>query len=294
MRIRTKVIIIFCLLSMIPMAILGWLAYKRSVNLLEERIGTMNSTNSLLMLGIAYNIVGQRIFRGGFYLSKLDAMQDVNDEELDNVLNEVLRKYRELDTVYIDLFVLNAQGKVVASATPRWLGKSLKKEDLFKEVMNKEIYIGEIYIDEVSQEWLYSVALPIMSISEPDKVLGAVCMNWSPAKLFKGLWFSRSGKERTENRLFVFDRNGFLILSQSPEMNFKTNMLDFELTSVRNVLDGKMGYEIEEDEQGIKSLIGYSSASNFSSFKTDSNPLFKLRWHIINYGYPVDTIRHNI
>lgn len=268
MRIRTKLILILLVLSLVPLAAISMIAYQSG-----ERVIKKN-------LGLSYQQIAQEtiekvdrtlyeVYHNVRAWAELDLMQEVITGDLDGKISSLLMGLSQQYGFYSSIQVLDRKGEVVASSKPEWIGRDLKQQDFYKTAMGGKPDVKDVHWDAMDRTWVVTFSFPIRANFAEDEMIGVLFAGWKADELFNVTQLdSEKGAVRRLNRVILMRSDGLVI--SAPEFDkgdlYKRNLIQAGLGSARLAGQGKEGYSVEADEQNQKFLIGYGHSRGYRDF----------------------------
>ena len=180
MRIRTKFIIIFLILSLTPLAIVGVIAYQNGKKTIEENLG-----ESYLQ---AAHVITERIDRSLYEVynniqtwAELDITQEIITDDVDGKISTFLIDLGREYGYFSYINALNIQGEVVASSNLELIGRNFKfkLENFYKNSNGGKAYMEDAYLDEISKHWVVSFFFTVKAKFDIDKIIGFLFSAWN-------------------------------------------------------------------------------------------------------------------
>lgn len=271
MKIKTKAIIIFLLLSIIPLFIIGVIAYKSG----EVAIIKILGLNFRQLAHFTMTKVDQRlydVYRNVQFWSDLDVMRDViiddSNGKISSFLNILSKGFRD----FLRIDVLNKEGLVVASTDRKLIRRSFGSERSFKEAIKGHPYTEDAHRDSITGEWIATFSFPIKdNKSNMDKeILGVFCARWRISELTDVTRLNNvKDLKMCRTHLEVMRKDGLILSAPKFEEKdiFNRNLLNEGLLSAQLASSGKSGFVVETDEHGRKAIIGYDYSRGYKDFK---------------------------
>lgn len=268
MRIRTKTIIIFLILSLAPIAIIGTLAYQNGREALKESLGKsfqMRAEETIEM--VDQNLY--EVYQNVQTWAELDILQDVITGDIDSKISTFLMGLNREYGYFSHLYALNNQGEVVASSNTELIGRNFKfkLDDYYKNSVNGKAYLEDAYSDEILNTWIVSFYFPIKSKFDNGKVIGLLFAGWKVKELSKLIQSSEHKVYHDVHLILI--RSDTLVLYESEFGNETMSKLSLGKSGLRSALlagQTKEGYLVETDEHNKEYLIGYHYSTGHRDF----------------------------
>ncbi|HKI83610.1 MAG TPA: HAMP domain-containing protein, partial [Candidatus Krumholzibacteria bacterium] len=271
MRIRTKFLMIFWALSLVPLFALGLLGYLKGEELIRQHLGSLFQQKA----EVATRDIDRELFtlfqttQGWSSLQILQegvVIQDV-DGKIQTFLYARGREFPGL----VSAVVTEPSGKYIAGFD-RHAKTSLDIQEIEKSVKNGKPEAEDIHWDPGLKEAIVTFYSPIPDIYPPHKPIGVLRCEWSLADIFSTVQkrfreMAKSGR----SDLLIIRRDG-LLLSAPPDLEYKpfqTNMVKVGFKAAKQATEaapGASGYTAEHFPGGKDYLAGYSSEIGYRRF----------------------------
>ena len=252
MKIVDKISLSFIVMSLVLITVAGSVFYSISRNSLEEEIFTNLKTTAKSRaneIEAFLNMQKERVMQ----LSQsiiLNSFLRTNKQSLDyiNKFNMAIIRLKRTKRVSKDIqeiFVLNANGKTVASSDRNRIGIDRSSNSYFLEAKAGS-YIKDAYLSKTTGEKSIAVSAPITDI-ETKKLLGVLCARFD-MRIINKIITDRTGLGNT-GEIYLVNRHGFMI---TPSRFIKDTFLKLKVDteSTRKCLDDfkKFGVKTHEHE----------------------------------------------
>ncbi|MDS1029815.1 methyl-accepting chemotaxis protein [Bacillota bacterium LX-D] len=177
--------------------------------------------------------------------------------------NELLQHLIEIYEVYLDLYVLDNEGKIVAAGTRRELiGKDMSDENWFKEAKAaNSISVSDLYYSTVENRHTIAYTCPIRG--EHGKVLGYFSTRFNWDYIYDIIDSARIGKN---GNIFIINKQGYLIASRSRKGILSDSL--GHLHAAQRAMKGETyGYLFEKDRMGNVVIYGYAHTRGYNAYK---------------------------
>ncbi|MCX7694807.1 MAG: methyl-accepting chemotaxis protein [Caloramator sp.] len=271
---RLKLILILCLISILPMLIVGTMLNKKSIditkndafkNLENMQSYTSNNLSKTInqYMNIAYILTTNDIIKNYTY-----TLQTQPNDDMQNYLNNTMTSYLNNLNGLNAVLITNKDGKVIAQPNTTTGLKSLKEADLsnyefFKNVKHQtKPIISTAILDNNFTQPSVVISAPIKSIY--GDFAGALIFSVDLQKLSSR--YIEEVKLGKNGYLFVLQKDGTTIVHPDKKEIMNKNISSTEYG--KKILNNKNG-EIEFDFNGEK-YIGYFSTNDFLGWKFSS------------------------
>ena len=267
MRIRTKALLIFSILSLVPLAVIGVIAYKNGEETIKESLGVSFQQ-------IAHETIDKvdrslyEVYHNVQTWAGLDLMQEVITGDVDGKISSFLIGLNKEYGSFSSLDALNRDGELVASSDPAMIGKTLAQEAPYLGAVRGRAYVSDVQFDAMGQTWVATFAFPIEAKFEEHRLIGVLVAKWKADELFSMTQLRKTGTEPYQARVLLMRSDGLLIAAPAHEQAqvFVRNVLDVGLVAAQGGSRGETGYLVERDERGTMALIGYDYSKGYRDF----------------------------
>ncbi|MCX5700515.1 MAG: methyl-accepting chemotaxis protein [Candidatus Omnitrophica bacterium] len=213
--IKTKLVTFFLLISLLPLVVVGTISYFASRRALEnEFLKKADAISSAKEEAITrYLRTKEKVTKGfasDFFvrntLEKIVA-GGVGNQRLDDELSNYIKVDKEpVDPDIENTFVLNMEGKIVASTDKSAIGQD-KSQDLYFIHGKVGTYIKDAYVSSTGKDSI-AVAVPVRSKTS-GKTIGVLANRYTTTELNKILG-DHTGMGNT-GETYIVNRDGFMI-----------------------------------------------------------------------------------
>ena len=279
----TKLLIICVTLGVLPLALVGWVSFKKSWDgLLRSNGEGLQVTAETMALRVNRNLADcskdAQLF--AYHPSALAASGDVS-----NMLN----RFVQIAGLYDLLVVADADGKILAANTMNYkgeslqtsglLGRSVKGEEWFEKCLNASLdksgsYNGDLVEDklvaEVTQDrgLALNFSAPVLDATGKtvrvlscrasfQRLVGAVCDRTTAMALDHGNHLT----------VQVISKDGIVLSDPNAQAVLKFNLAQSGLKAAQQAVAGHSGYSLEENTRTHKlQMNGYARSKSFGNF----------------------------
>lgn len=266
MKLRTKLILLLLILTMLPLSLLAWLSYQNSKDALKDTIG-----NELISVtqGTMYNIEQEllELYKNVRSWAYSEIMQEVLTDDADGRITSVLSGFKRNYMVYAGIYCFNQKGEIIASSNPDVIGKSYPDNPRFKGAMAGKTIIHDLKFSDLSQAYTVDFAVPITDAYDSTNTIGVLLAELNQKQLDDIIRFSK-GPQIPSSHALLINREGFIIAGSVNERSpLSENILNGN-QDVRHLVSlNKTGYTIGMYEKREWFLYGYAPQKGFGSFK---------------------------
>lgn len=280
LSIQKKLIVLFLLVSLLPMLTAAAIAYTNGGAALKESIGTklqMSAVQTLdkidrLLFFSKENIKGWAV---------MEVMQDIVADDTDGRITDTLMKLRKSHGIYSGIFGVNLKGIVVAASEPAFIGVDVSGSPWFRETMEtRALRIGDMEEDELIEDISVSFTTPIVSSNDYSEVIGILSSRLNRDELVEAtnsIQVNKTGQSPSGFAVMINKKGeiisgpDFLLNKENTKENsdqlIPKNLPHISSEPMRLATQGKHGYLILNDQNGIESLVSYAGSQGYRDFE---------------------------
>ena len=230
---RTKLITSFLLLTIAPLAILGWQAYATTHDILEEQIKAEILRSSLSTSAEFQEFLDSQFATIRYQARAIEFVEYMSlplsqreGSEAESRVYDKLKTFRKNKPAYIKSYaLLDSKGIDVLDTNKSRIGTSFAEQDFFAKVIaNRSPYASGLILSPKGDSNIY-VAAPIRSKS--GELLGVYLVTYSPniiQVILDGMLRTQRLAPPTTEFTYLIDGNNYFVLGHSTRINllFKT------------------------------------------------------------------------
>lgn len=279
--IQTKLITLFLLLSLSPLAIVAVIAYYNGQEALRHGIGENFEALAFdAMDKVDRSLWSMKQDIKGW--AAIEAMQDVLADDPDGRITGILSLLKEEYGIYSEIFCINSKGVIVAASSGRYIGKDVSQESWFSDTIIEPgaVSIGDLEYDELIGDDTVSFSTPVMAVFDEEVVVGLISSRIARRALFEttqDVQEFREGQGRSSTAVLI-NGNGMVIsgLEAAPDevkgvvakdIVFKKNLVSSGFRSAQKAVQGERGFLEETGVSGGDLLVGYASSMGYRDFE---------------------------
>jgi len=268
MKIRTKITLFSLILSLVPLSILGIIAYQNGESALKKNLGeTFQLVAQQAIDKVDRNLY--EVYRNVNTWSELSIMEELITGDVDGKISLFLIGLHQEYGYFSSLNAMNRQGLVVASSHPEFIGRDVSGDGFFQRAIQGRIKIEDLFFDEVSGEWVISFSFPVRAKFQNDEVIGVLSARWN-AKELASLTQVVPDKinDEVHARIFLIQDDGLVISGPPAESHhlFRDNWIRDNSNLGLQIRQQRDGYLVEIDEGDQEALIGYAFSKGYRDF----------------------------
>ncbi len=262
---RTKMLLGGILLVMIPMGILGSLAYFRAMEAVQNEAAGKSLHIAQRLADMTQTVMEEEVklvrslTADGRLIAALDAFAKGEKEQFGKGLSGFMADFGRMNEMwsgqYEVIFVTDASGKVLAdNAGGGYVGMDLSGRRYYKEVREKGVSVGDVVLSKKTKGPLAAVAAGVTSF---DGVLtGMVAMMMKADFLADKISGTRLGNTGYG---WMINETGLLVAHPNPDNLLTLNLatLDGMQTTTDHMLAGETGVNAYVFK-GTKKICGYA------------------------------------
>lgn len=176
-----------------------------------------------------------------------------------------LKNIVDIYEVYLDLYILDNMGTIVAAAVNKdSIGKNMKMREWFIAAQkDNKISASELYISDTANQPTVAYTTPIII---DNKIAGYFSSRFNWNYIYD---IVDSAKIGTSAEIYVINKEGYIIATRDHTDVLKTNIKSW--SAVQKVLSGeKYGYYIENNRRGNSKVFGYAHSQGYNAYKGKS------------------------
>ncbi len=284
--VKTKLLISFLALGLIPMAVVGFLSFDKSKDALIHSSGGMLSTVAADLLDKLDRNLYERYGDVQAFAFNPKAMGTSHE------VSEAADFFMAAYGIYDLMIVADLEGNIVATNTKSFdgrsintsslVGKKVKGEEWFEKIADGRIKQGETYYSDVQQNRMVAdvygtrglsmiFAAPIYN--EFGELVRVWC-NFASRDRLIGDMVTKERKLLAEEGLTtieiqILNKSGLLIDDYDPKAILASvNLIKIGLASAKEALSGKSGFIVEEHKRRqVEQINGYAASKGALGFE---------------------------
>jgi len=284
--VKTKLLLSFLALGLIPMALVGYIAFEKSKDALIHSSGEMLTTVAADLLDKIDRNLFERYGDVQAFAFNPKAMGSVQE------VSEAADFFMAAYGIYDLMVVADLDGNIVATNTKSFdgnsidtgslLGESVKGEEWFEQIAAGRIGKGDTYYSDVRQNKMVADVYNTRGLS---MTFAAPIYNKS-GELVR-VWCNFASRDRiigdmikderellaeegyTTIEIQILNKSGLLIDDYDPTAILASvNLVKIGLISAKEALAGKSGFVVEEHKRRqINQINGYAASKGVPGFK---------------------------
>lgn len=179
-----------------------------------------------------------------------------------SVANDLLKKLVDIYEVYLDLYVLDTEGTIVAAGVHHELiGKDMSDRDWFKEAKAvNTISVSDLYYSTV--ENLHTVAYTCPIRSDDEAIIGYFSTRFNWQYIYDIIDTARIGQN---GDIFIINKHGYVIACRNRKGILEDNLK--HLNAAQRAMKGETyGYVFEKDPSGSAKIYGYAHTRGYNAY----------------------------
>ena len=175
----------------------------------------------------------------------------------------LLRNLVDIYEVYIDLFVLDTEGKIIAAGLRKQLiGTDVSHKNWFIEAKKENsISVSDLYLSSLDN--LYTVAYTCPVRSKEGKILGYFSTRFNWDFIYDIIDSSKVGEK---GDIWIINKEGFVIACRDRKGILVDNIKNIK--AAQNAINNeKYGYILENDSYGNSNIYGYAHTRGYNAYK---------------------------
>lgn len=245
----------FVSIAIVPLAIISIIGYQNAQNSMKHTTysNLLNSTELIEQVIVGYFDTEIHTVKAASADKTLrTGLLNPNKTNID-LMNSYVDELALTDDENTEIFIIDAEGKVIASSDRTHIGADKSNDQYFLGPQRGE-YIKEPYLSDTTGKIQFVASYPIYSTNSND-IIGIICTRVNIDRLNDIL--HNAGKRLGESAdVFILDENSKILTSpiQNPEMQFQEMKNKDSMRKYRT--DGEF-VGVIDDENGEKQLVSY-------------------------------------
>jgi len=244
---------------------------KESTKIIENIQSKANEIMAVRTADVAYDTI-DKIDRNLFErncdaqawagFDKVKNCFSTTDSNRFSVTNVLLKKLVDIYEVYLDLYVLDIEGTIVAAGVHHELiGQNMADKVWFKDAKSaNSISVSDLYLSTSSKSHTVAYTCPIRS--DDGHLLGYFSTRFNWSFIYDIIDSARIGKN---GDLFIINNDGYIIACRDRK-GILSNSLK-HLNAAQLAMKGETyGYIYEKDTSGTK-IYGYAHTRGYNAYK---------------------------
>ncbi|MDI6877879.1 MAG: methyl-accepting chemotaxis protein [Desulfitobacteriaceae bacterium] len=179
------------------------------------------------------------------------------------VTNDLLKKLVDIYEVYLDLYVLDTEGTIVAAGVHRKLiGENMADQDWFTDAKAvNTISVSDLYYSSVENHHTVAYTCPIRS--DDEKIMGYFSTRFNWDYIYDILDSARIGQN---GDIFVINKHGYIIACRSRKGILSDNLRHLEAAQ-RAMRGETYGYVFVKDNWGNTKIYGCAHTRGYNAYQ---------------------------
>lgn len=176
---------------------------------------------------------------------------------------DFLKNLVDIYEVYIDLFVIDTEGKIIASGVRKELmGIDVNGKGWFQEAKKTNtISVSDMYLSSFDN--LYTIAYTCPIRDREDKIIGYFSTRFNWDFIYDIINSARIGEK---GDIWIINKEGFVIACRNRKGILSENMK--HLQAAKNAINGEIyGYILENDHYGNSKIYGYAHTRGYNAYQ---------------------------
>lgn len=176
------------------------------------------------------------------------------------LLNNLYRIYE----VYYDIIMTNVDGEIIATGVNQSIiGKNVSSSEWFRNTIeSKKATVSDMYYSKNQNGYTVAYSCPIVNLN--GDIIGVLSTRFNWNYIYDII---DKAKLSHNSEVYVINQHGIVIASKVQEEVLKKNLNEV-YNIVGEVINGEdYGYEIEEDDNKLISVIGYAHTKGYNSYE---------------------------
>ena len=256
---NTKLIALFLLVSIMPIAIVGYISYANSEKALEKeqfaKLSALSETNEEAVLNFMDGEVAviHSFSINKFIQDELSRETGRNSEGLSEELEEGLKSLNE-GKDYSEIFIMDKSGKIIASSERKNVGLDKKDDEYFKGAMEaKDFNIKELYKSSTTGRKEFVISIPVKG-HLGENIIGVIATRMGISQLEKGLKHSSEAIGKIGDA-YIVNSDGLMMTPSRFSGEDAVLKTKVDSQTVRECLQGKESQGYVKDSARTGALL---------------------------------------
>ncbi|MFH1287399.1 MAG: ATP-binding protein [bacterium] len=271
MKIKTKLTILFLLLSLVPFLVGGIMSFYNGRKALRDGIGRKLLESARNAMDKIDQNINNEIHDIEHWINNPTMNEVLTGDNNKNALS-LLSSIMQAHPGYSHIDCINIKGEIVASSKVELLSKKIGIDMELEKALTGQISVSELHKDDLHKEAVISFYLPVSSDSNRDKVIGVLAAHLKLKEIHDAVNEIKIGEKKysVSEHIMLIDKNGLVIYAPPIAAErghvFSLNLLETGMQSAKLAIDGQEGYLTEINEHDKNALIGYAHSKGYKDF----------------------------
>ena len=293
MRVRTKLLIIGLLLSLVPIGIVGFVSIRIGKEAIVENLGSRFKLTARATIREVDRVLFS-IQQDATAWSANPIMQEVLSRDIDARVSAKLIKLHRNYPQLASITVFDIGGEVIAASPPYSIGNKVNVSQ-YESAYAGSRQIRDGHVDPVSNTLVVSFAFPLFAQKDAHQVIGVVEVNCRLDVLHNMILpeLQQLNLFQENQRIYLLRHDGLVLMAPEGDQKLVGKIAASHLVPAQLLGTDTERYKIFEEASGVESLAGASRSTGFKDFKG-------LGWSAVvmqdlRYAYlPVERLQKNI
>lgn len=244
---------------------------KESTKIIENIQSKANEIMAVRTADVAYDTI-DKIDRNLFErncdaqawagFDKVKNCFSTTDSNRFSVTNVLLKKLVDIYEVYLDLYVLDTEGTIVAAGVHhKFIGQNMADKVWFKDAKSANtISVSDLYLSNIDKSHTVAYTCPIRN--DEGRLLGYFSTRFNWDFIYDIIESARIGKN---GDIFIINNEGYVIACRDRKGILSDNLK--HLNAAQLAMKGETyGYIFEKDTSGTK-IYGYAHTRGYNAYK---------------------------
>ncbi|KUO77337.1 MAG: chemotaxis protein [Desulfosporosinus sp. BRH_c37] len=179
-----------------------------------------------------------------------------------SVTNDLLKKLVDIYEVYLDLYVLDTEGTIVAAGVHHELiGQNMSDRIWFKDAKSlNSISVSDLYLSKVGN--LHTVAYTCPILSDEGQILGYFSTRFNWNYIYDIIDSARIGKN---GDIFIINNDGYVIACRSRKGILQDSLK--HLNAAQHAMKGETYGYVYEKEFAVTKIYGYAHTRGYNAYQ---------------------------
>ena len=293
MRVRTKLLIIGLLLSLVPIGIVGFVSIQVGKEAIVENLGSRFKLTARATIREVDRVLFS-IQQDATAWSTNPIMQEVLSRDIDARVSAKLIKLHRNYPQLASITVFDTGGEVIAASPPDSIGNKVTVSQ-YETAYSGSRQIRDGHVDSVSNKLVVSFAFPLFAQTDARQVIGVVEVNCRLDVLHEMILpeLRELNLFQENQRIYLLRRDGLVLMAPEGDQKLVGKIATSHLEPAQLLGTDTERYKIFTMASGVEALAGASRSTGFKDFSG-------LGWSAVvmqelRYAYlPVERLQRNI
>ncbi|MGY4690439.1 ATP-binding protein [Salibacterium sp. K-3] len=265
---RSKLLVIFLVITCVPLTAAGIISYQTQKNDLTDRIEqTLFIFTDNLSLAIE-DIIRER-------LTDLEQLSDnpvlMDEEAEEEEIRQEFMKFIHNHELYYGLIFVNPEGRVTVDTDGTVVGNNVSEREWFQEAGEGGLFLSDIFLSPVVDSPILAMASSVEN--EDGEIIGVISPSFDLEHLWSFLWdrideYSEQQKNvNTNGDTFILNQSGDYIAHPNQDYILQKNFLEETNKNIESMeeIRNRPGLIHNEQKESVSAIAPVGQMEGFSN-----------------------------